>query len=73
MIKYKVHNNPGLIRDSKSKAIISEDKEQYFKYIQGRNFRNQVNGVSKEMQDLRSELNEIKAMLGQLLSKKINN
>ena len=67
-MKLKVIDSPGLVRDSKSKAIVAEDREQYNKYIQGRNFRDQVNNVNKEIGDLKSELSEIKVMLSQLLS-----
>lgn len=71
-MKLKVKDNPGLVRDSKSKAIISEDIDSYNAYIQERNFRSQVQTVEKEVSNLKNEISDIKALLQQLVESSAN-
>ena len=67
-MKLKVKDNPSLVRDSSSKAIIANDETSYSNYIQERNFRSQVQHVEADINNLKQELGDIKSMLQQLIS-----
>lgn len=67
-MKLKVRDNPGLVRDSRTKAIISEDRDAYNAYMQERNFRSQVQKVQGEVGQLKTELGEIKSLLVKILN-----
>ena len=67
-MKLKVKDDPSLVRDSSSKAIIANDKTAYNNYIQERNFRSQVQHVEADINNLKQELGDIKSMLQQLIS-----
>ena len=67
-MKLKVKDNPSLVRDSSSKAIIANDETAYSNYIRERNFRSQVQHVEADITNLKQELGDIKSMLQQLIS-----
>ena len=67
-MKLKVKDNPSLVRDSSSKAIIANDETAYSNYIRERNFRSQVQHVEADINNLKQELGDIKSMLQQLIS-----
>ena len=69
-MKMRVENQPNLIRDSNSKAIIVEDKDKYYLYIQEKKFRSQVTTVNDEINNIKDEMSEIKQLLHQLLRDK---
>lgn len=68
-MKLKVQNNPGLVRDSRSKAIVTEDKERFKNYIQERNFRMSMHEVKQDVDLLRSEIHEIKGILNLIMNR----
>lgn len=72
MTKLIVRDNPGLVRDSRSKAIISEDTAAYNAYIQERNFRSQVQHVQSEIYTLKNEMTEIKNLLREFVNRNIS-
>ena len=69
----KVKDRPGLIRDRNSKAIISVDESARQNYINQRNIAMQAfEATSKlkgEVDELRSELGDIKRLLQILVDK----
>lgn len=66
MKRLKVEGHANLERDYYSSAIIDTDKIAYQKYIHDRQLRlNQ----SQEIDNLKSELNEIKSLLREILNK----
>lgn len=67
MIKAKVKNCPGLVRDTFSKAIISEDTDAYKAYMQEKRLRETVSNVQQDVQNLKNDLADIKSCLNQLL------
>ena len=75
-MKLKVEGNPGLVRDSRSKAIILEDQESYKVYLNEKRFREKVaqtsNNVETEISQLKEEINEIKSLLHKLVDMNIN-
>ena len=58
-----VKDNHALYRDESSNAIVSTDMTEYKKYIES---RNQREGERAELDELKSELKEIKEMLRNL-------
>lgn len=62
-MKLKVKDVPGLYRDSKSKAIISEDQRGYSSYMQERQLRQQFQDVKQDVNKLQGEIGDIKNML----------
>lgn len=61
-----VEGNTTLKRDSFSKAIINTDKNAYEKYI---SLRDQRSREREEIESIKSDLAEVKALLFQLASK----
>lgn len=72
-MKLKVKDQPGLIRDSNSKAIVVEDRDAYNAYIHERHMRNKVFSAESEIANIKDELGEIKALLNTIISRTINN
>ena len=58
-----VNDNHALYRDENSNAIVSTDMTEYKKYIDA---RNQKQNEKAELDELKSELKEIKEMLRNL-------
>lgn len=69
----KVKDNPGLIRDPVSKAIISVDEQARKAYMTQRAVIdlsvNSVKKVEEEVAELKNDLAEIKALLSQVINK----
>lgn len=71
-MKYKVVDHPGLYRDSSSKAIVSEDKISYQKYINDRKLLEKNKQLDNEINNMKSDIHEIKFLLHELLNKQAN-
>ena len=73
----KVEGHPELERDEHSKGITNIDNDAYTKYMNGalaRKNRNQaLEEHSKEINNLKQDVSEVKDMLRQLLSKQNGN
>ena len=73
MSEVKVEHHPELRRDEYSKAITNVDNDAYTNYMNGalaRKNRNQtLEENTKEINNLKEDVSEIKDMLQQLLSK----
>jgi hypothetical protein len=63
MIKVEGHNN--LFRDEESGAIMNLDAAGYQEYIKKRNLKNKER---EEIKNIKTEIDEIKSMLQQLLN-----
>lgn len=66
----KVEDHPGLVRDSKSKAIINIDNNAYKEYQSKKVLQNKVINITEEINDLKHSVNEIKTLLSQILQRK---
>lgn len=68
----KVKGSDSLVRDPNNKAIINSNTEEHRKYLiakeRAKREKEALESNSKEIQDLRSEISELKSMLLQLLS-----
>lgn len=62
----KVKDNPDLVRDSHSKAIINTDRNNY---ANAKSRKKRLLAKDKELEDLRNDLEEMKKMLQQILNK----
>lgn len=67
-MKQKVQDFPGLVRDSRSKAIVNEDVEAYNKYKKEKEFRTKMLMMEQEVSNLKDNVDEIKGMLKHLIS-----
>jgi hypothetical protein len=65
----KVYNNSSLVRDKKSKAILSVDADALVKYRNERERMLKLNSIHDENLKLKQELSEIKSMLVNLLGR----
>ena len=77
MNEVKVEHHPELRRDEWSKGITNVDNDAYTKYMNGaitRKQRNQnLEENTKEINNLKEDMSEIKDMLRQLISKQNGN
>ena len=77
MSEVKVEHYPELRRDEYSKGITNIDNDAYTNYMQGAVARKQRNPTleenTKEINNLKEELSEIKDMLRHLISKQNGN
>lgn len=62
-MKMTVRDYPNLVRDSQSKAIISEDVSGYQSYIKERNIRATMSTVTEDVDSLKKDIMEIKNLL----------
>ena len=73
MSQVKVESHPELRRDERSKGITNVDNTAYNNYMQGALARKSRNKTleenTKEINNLKEDVSEIKDMLQQLLSK----
>ena len=71
---YKVKDYPHLLKDEASRAVINTDQDSYQKYIAERNYRKGVKQETTHLEDeinnLKSDITEIKSLLIQLLGNK---
>lgn len=66
----KVQDHPGLVRDSKSKAIINVDSDAYKEYQNKKLLQNKVINITDEINELKQSMDEIKGLLSQILQRK---
>ena len=71
-----VEGKSGFFRDSESTAIINRDKKAYLAYMQRKkdaeNKNNELNKMKEDLDNVMSELGEIKCLLSTLVQK-LNN
>ena len=69
----KVEGHSYLVRDTKTNAIINNDKKGHEQYIALKRAKSReidkVKDLEDEVQDLKSDLGDIKSMLRQILDK----
>ena len=69
----KVEGHTSLVRDVKSNAIVNTNKSEFQMYMKRRQERNvqgdKLRNVCKEINNLKSELREIKGLLTKVLDK----
>lgn len=65
----KVKNEAGLVRDSKSKAVLNTDDQALKAYKKQRSKALQLQEAMEEIPQLRQEVAEIKDLIKQLLGK----
>ena len=69
----KVEGHSYLVRDTKTNAIINNDKKGHEQYLALRRAKSKeidkVQNLEHDIQGLKSDLSDIKSMLGQLLDK----
>ena len=66
----KVTDEPNLVRDTNSNAILNVSKEALNKYKQERDKQLQIQRVLSEHEDLKKDISEIKQLLLQLMDRK---
>ena len=70
----KVKNHEDLVRDTRSNAIINQNKNAYDNYIE--NYRNtytekqRINSLERDLSDVKNDINEIKGLLKSLAQNK---
>jgi hypothetical protein len=64
-----VKDNPSLKRDERSNSIVNVDIEEMRKFKQMREENKNVHSLSAEVTGLKSEISDLKSLLGQVLSK----
>lgn len=65
----KVTDNPDLVRDKKNNAILNTDKEALNKYKEERDFKLKQIKSLNDVEDLKSDMKQIKNLLKELLQK----
>tara|TARA_R100000008_G_C3518563_1_gene132729 strand:- start:418 stop:642 length:225 start_codon:yes stop_codon:yes gene_type:complete len=72
MDTYKIDGNKDLARDPETNSIINVNSLDYNRYIITRRAKNRKNKVvetiEKDLNDLKSEINEIKSLLKELVN-----
>ncbi len=72
MDKYKIDGNKDLARDPITNAIVNINELNYEQYVSIRKLKNKKNQVvdnlEEDLNDLRSEINEIKSLLKELVN-----
>lgn len=73
MKEIKVEGYPDLVRDCSSGAIVNKNHSEYEKYIAVQKKResekNKMKSIEEDLSSLKGELDEIKSLLHQLISK----
>lgn len=67
-MKLIVKDSPGLVRDSRSKAIINQDSKQYEQYMTEKMMRVKVKTMEQDVKELKENIGEVKSMLQQLIT-----
>ena len=70
MTQYIKTNHSGLFRDFNTKAIINTNDSEYNKILEQRKINGQNQMVKDEIDNLRSEIKELKEMLKHVLNGK---
>ena len=69
----KIEGKDGLVRDVSTRAIINTNRSEYQNYINRRdsviNKQNQIEEHSKDINNIKTELSDIKQMLLMLINK----
>ena len=69
---YKVKDNSDLVRDPRTGSIINTNSLDYDKYVAQRNAKyeehQKTENIEQDIADLKSEINEIKSLLKELVS-----
>lgn len=65
----KVKDHPGLVRDSRSKAILNTNDAALAKYREERDKQLRIQRAIEDVDGLKQDVDEIKAMLKKLLEK----
>jgi len=65
----KVVNEPDLIRENDSKAILNTNSKELNKYKQEREERLKIKRLLEESEVMKSDISEIKSLLRELLGK----
>ena len=69
----KVQGYNGLVRDTRTNAVINKDKNAYSiakrRAEEAQRQRDEIRGASREINNLKCEMHEIKSMLKTLLDK----
>lgn len=65
----KIKEEPGLIRDMNSQAVISNDLNGLSSYKRQREKMKRISDHSKDINNLKEEINDIKSMMQQILQK----
>lgn len=68
-MKYIVKDHPGLVRDPESKAIVNENKEAFKNYMKEKHIRDRNIHFEKEINNMKSDINEIKTLLLEIIKK----
>lgn len=68
-MKLKVEDYPGLVRDSKSKAIINVDSSAYSEYQNKKIMQSKMINMTEEINDLKQSMDEIKSLLSKILQR----
>lgn len=68
MTQLKVKDYPGLVRDSRSKAIINIDSEALKEHQNKKIVHSKMINITEEIDDLKESVNEIKYLLTQLIT-----
>lgn len=66
----KVTDEPNLVRDTSSNAILNVNKEALNKYKQEREKQFQIQKVISEHEEIKKDISEIKQLLLQLMERK---
>lgn len=73
MKEYKVDGQPDLVRTSSNNAIVNKNKSEYEKYLKISASRemekNRINDIETNLGSLKEEINDIKCLLKELISK----
>lgn len=63
-------NEPGIFRDSSSSTLINTDAAAYKAYKQQRNSTRTIETLNTELDNMRSEVDELKNLVKELLKEK---
>ena len=73
MVRLKVQGYESLVKDTKSNAVVNTNKSEFQLYMKRTRERNlqgdKLRNVCKEINNLKSELREIKGLLTKVLDK----
>lgn len=73
MKEIKVEGHPDLVRDTASRAIVNKNQNEYENYIQTarkkQEEKNRINSIESDLSSLKSEINEIKSLLINMINK----
>ena len=66
---YQKTNIPGYVKDPVSKMVINRNTHEFDQYLAGRRKVLELNSLNRKVEDMGSELTEVKALLQKLLDK----